>query len=145
MLVSRTWHLHLLLQGLRQCSEELVMTICPGWRQSCTQPVCAGLFPFSHITYSEGPQTFSTFSNQVSLIIGSAWNWVPIEGFQMMLISLIRLSVCDTTVSAAHLHPDLVVTPLPLTVKLVNSLYITTARHFGFLNSLTTDNGSGCN
>ncbi len=58
------------------------------------------------------------------------WKWavlspcLPMHGFLMTSFNFSMLSPCATDVSAAHLCPDLVVTPAPLTSPSLESLYI---------------------
>ncbi len=79
------------------------------------------------------------------------WKWLvlspclPMHGFPMMSFNFSMLLACATDVSAAHLHPDLVMMPASLTFSSLESLYIITALHFATLNSLTTDDRSSCN
>lgn len=87
--------------------------------------------------------------------LGSAlphcWNWVdpspclPMHGFPMMSFSFSALTACAPDVSAAHLCPDLFVTPAFLTFSSLESCYVIATLQLATLNSSTTDDRGSCN
>ncbi len=66
---------------------------------------------------------------------------LPVQGFPMMSLVLREHSAWLIAVLAAHLRPDLVLTPASLVSWSRESLYVRDSLHLATLNSSTTDDG----